>query len=325
MLKLTRALVKKSREAFLLALEIFNKPTVGYRAESFSIFFSNAWELLLKATLYEQAKGKKLSIFLKKERNKKRLTITLDNCLEKIFLNKNERIRKNIEYISEIRNEAAHLVIQELDPYFSRAFQSGVINYVNYLKNTFNIDINQYLNPGLISLISDKDRIVDMKILRKKYNKEDFKSIINWIQKFSELEKLGTEGAISINHTIAIVRNTNKADFIISAGGKGDNKAIIIEKLKDPNITHIFNRSEAIKEIIQRIQKGLRFTEYDFEAYVFTKGYKKTNNEYYWKSKYGNSPQYSQKFVDEFIGEINTKSLIQRRKQYQQHLKVVKK
>jgi len=43
------ALLEKSEEAYLMALEIINKPTIKYRTEGFCFFICNAWELLLKA------------------------------------------------------------------------------------------------------------------------------------------------------------------------------------------------------------------------------------------------------------------------------------
>lgn len=325
MRKLTKSLLNKGNSAFLLSLELFNKPTISYRMESFSLLFSNAWELLLKAYIYEDTGGKKLSIFRKKKRNEKRKSISIDDCLNKVFLDQNDPVRKNIEYISEIRNEASHLIVNELDPYFSRAFQAGVINYVDYLQQWFKVDINEKLNPGLISLISDKDRIADLGILRRKYNKEDFKSITHWIEKFDELDKLGNKATISIKHTIAIVKNPKYAEFVISSGNSGKRKAVIIEKVKDPNITHLYNRKLAILEIRKRIPQKLYFTEYTFEAYTFVKGIKKTNNDYFWKGKYSGSGQYSQKFIDEFIQAINKdpRSLETWRVQYRQHLKMV--
>lgn len=42
-------LIEKSIEAFMLGLEIYNKPTIRYRIEGFSFFIINAWELMLKA------------------------------------------------------------------------------------------------------------------------------------------------------------------------------------------------------------------------------------------------------------------------------------
>ena len=51
--KLEDKLVEKSIEAFIVGLELYNKPTIKYRIEGFSFFIVNAWELMLKANLIE--------------------------------------------------------------------------------------------------------------------------------------------------------------------------------------------------------------------------------------------------------------------------------
>ena len=72
--KLSRKLLEKSENAFLLALEIYNKPTVEYRVESFCMLFINAWELMLKAHLIEEAKNVKV-IFVKGSKRKETITL----------------------------------------------------------------------------------------------------------------------------------------------------------------------------------------------------------------------------------------------------------
>ena len=52
-----KRLVDKSIESFLMAIEVYNKPTIHYRIEGFSMFICNAWELLLKAQLFVQHYG----------------------------------------------------------------------------------------------------------------------------------------------------------------------------------------------------------------------------------------------------------------------------
>ena len=46
---LIEKLLEKSKEVFLLAIEIYNRPTIKYRVEGFALFICNAWELMLKA------------------------------------------------------------------------------------------------------------------------------------------------------------------------------------------------------------------------------------------------------------------------------------
>jgi uncharacterized protein DUF3644 len=43
--RLTRHLLDRSQQAFALALEIFNKPTIAYRIEGFCFFYVNAWNV----------------------------------------------------------------------------------------------------------------------------------------------------------------------------------------------------------------------------------------------------------------------------------------
>ena len=47
--KIEEKLIEKSKEAFCLAIELYNKPMIKYRVEGFSHFICNAWELMLKA------------------------------------------------------------------------------------------------------------------------------------------------------------------------------------------------------------------------------------------------------------------------------------
>ena len=84
MRRLSKKLLAKSTDAFVMAIEVYNKPTIQYRIEGFSFFYINAWELLLKARIIETTK-KENSIYKKKERNKKRISISLRDCLGVVF------------------------------------------------------------------------------------------------------------------------------------------------------------------------------------------------------------------------------------------------
>lgn len=319
--KLSRQLVCKSKEAFLLGLELYNKPTIDYRAESFSLLFTNSWELLLKAHIYEKSYGKKTSIFRKKERNKKRQSISLDECLDKVFTNVNDPIKRNIEYISEVRNEAAHLVVQELYPFFSRVFQSGIFNYVKMLNDWFDININTDVGPGLISFVTDVGQISSIQLLKDKYSKEDAGVILGWIDKFQKLQQLGNKAAISFDFKIALMKNPKKADIVLSTGASGDISATVIEKQKDPDSTHPYSRSKAIELVRNRLPQATRFTTYDFEAYCFANSIKSANNDCYYKGKYSGAGQFSDKFINELVQAANPKTLKQWRSRYHQFLK----
>ena len=51
--KMYQKLVKRSLDAFTLALEIYNRPSLSNRVEAFTIMMVNAWELFLKAEILD--------------------------------------------------------------------------------------------------------------------------------------------------------------------------------------------------------------------------------------------------------------------------------
>lgn len=85
-----KRLIEKSIEAFIMGLEIYNKPTIKYRIEGFSFFIVNAWELMLKATLIKRGD----SIYFSDKPDR---TLSVESAIKKIYTDKNTRIRLNLE------------------------------------------------------------------------------------------------------------------------------------------------------------------------------------------------------------------------------------
>nr|WP_245195834.1 DUF3644 domain-containing protein [Aeromonas sanarellii] len=51
--KMYQQLIKRSLDAFTLALEVYNRPSLCNRVEAFTIMMVNAWELFLKAEILD--------------------------------------------------------------------------------------------------------------------------------------------------------------------------------------------------------------------------------------------------------------------------------
>ena len=126
--RLAKALLRKSRENMLLALELYNRPSLDNRMDGFVLCFCTSWEQLLKAILIER--NGEPSIFKPHRRKKGRIreTISLRECLERQF-NKPDLVRRNIDRIAYYRDQAVHLLMPEIQGQISRLFQSGVMNY----------------------------------------------------------------------------------------------------------------------------------------------------------------------------------------------------
>lgn len=307
MKRLSRQLLKKSQEAFLLSLEIYNKPTIQYRLESFCFFFSNAWELLLKAYLIEGTKSEK-TIFYPKEKNKIRKSITLRDALKRLFPNEKDPIRKNIEDIADLRDAATHLVVCELETIYVGLFQAGVLNYLDKLKEWFGINVSDRISPAMLSLIFDIGKVSPV-MLRKRHGKEvaDFfttktKDIENNISGISDKKY-----CISVEYKLALVKNPKDADITLSSGAQGKFSGTIIEVPRDPSLTHPFRQLDCINQVREKSSKDTRFNSYDFQA-ILNKEKIRGNGKYHYRyAAFGNN-SYSPELVDYIVNKIQANS-----------------
>lgn len=305
MKRLSRQLLGKSQEAFLLSLEIYNKPTIQYRLEAFCFFFTNAWELMLKAYLLEGTKSEK-SIFYLKEKNKPRKSITLRDALRRVFPNEKDPIRKNIEDIADLRDSATHLIVQELESIYVGLFQAGVLNYLEKLKDWFGVNITDKISPAMLSLIFDIGKVTPV-ILKKRHGRE----ISNFFDiKSSEIENninslADKKYCISVEYKLALVKNPKDADITLSAGPQGKFSGTIIEVPKDPSLTHPFRQIDCIDQIKERITDKAVFNSYDFQAILHKEKIRGNNRYHYRYAAFGNN-SYSPELVDFIVNKIKS-------------------
>ncbi len=72
-------LLENSIEAYILALETINRLSIKYRMETFTYLICNAWELMLKAKIIQDA-GNRRAIYYKKKRNEPLRSLALPDC-----------------------------------------------------------------------------------------------------------------------------------------------------------------------------------------------------------------------------------------------------
>lgn len=139
-------LVKKSREAALAAVQIFNNPSITFKAESYIVLMIIAWTYLLHA--YYREKGIEYRYF--KEGEKRRKFDTTKNGaykyweLERCLNTKESPIDKdssnNLCFLIELRHEIEHQMTTRIDDLLSARFQACCLNYNEYLKKFFGDD-----------------------------------------------------------------------------------------------------------------------------------------------------------------------------------------
>jgi len=304
MSKLFRSLRESSIEAIVLSLEIINKLSISYRLQTFAFLFCNAWELLLKAKLVAD----KRKIFYRKKRGKPRLSLSLDDCLARLFTDADDPIKLNIERVAELRNNAMHLVIPAVPPDVMALFQAGVINYCNKLREWLGVEISQRIPLGMMSLVYDVDpsaHPLDGALLKRKVPAQS----LVWLKAFqdsvrAQADNLGTakdQFYIPINLKLALVKNPKAADVVLSSGPRGK-EAVLVEVPKNPDTTHPYRQKDVIAAVNPRITAPHAINSYDLLCV------RKVHNiepkaEFYYKSKFA-SPQYSGAFVDWIVEQF---------------------
>lgn len=313
--KLIDTMLKKSQDSFVLAIELFNKPTINLRVEGFCFFICNAWELMFKAYLLKNHKR----IYYKDKKNTNR-TISLTECVRSILTNDKDPVRINLEIIIGIRNTATHLIIPEYAYLMSSVFLACVKNYSLKMKSYFDIAVADNLSSGLLSLFIP-DTINKGEILQK-YGKNIatmYKSKETFLDSvFKDNSKDGIVSSnLALSMSISAVKSKDKADLKVYKSAKDDADAKIIIQPTDVNITHPLNRNKVIVMVNDELdQKGLKFNKISlissdrFNSYtfnLFSNYYNiKQNQSYTYTHVIGKNKQYtySLSLVQKIVNEI---------------------
>ncbi len=296
-------LINRSLQAFYLSIGTYNNPVLKYRVESFSILIANAWELLLKARIIEKYGEEEI----KRTQDK---TISLLTAVAKVFPEKSNPIRKNIEKINELRDKSIHLLIPDIQKTLSRIFQASVLNYLECIEefkyhNPYGTEM-----PGLLSLISDKNELDDINIINK-YG-ENTKTIVKkFLEDFNkeEDEIKSYHLAIPLEYKVVLTKKEGEGDLKLSISDEGAN-AKLIEVPKDHNRTHPYTS----KDIIQKINEILfaekfdeKMTSYTFQGMLLIENIRTTHdNQYYHLIENPKTHTYSDLLIDLVMHKIKT-------------------
>lgn len=165
MKSVSRELLDRSVLAMAAAIEIYNKPGLPYRNESFTILAVNGWELLLKSRWLVLNKNRKSSLYvyehrktskgtrsarryIKRTRSRTPFTHDLSYLAEQLANQKflDNSARKNLGILLEFRDSATHFYSQS--PAFgTRLYEIGaacVKNFVNTVQDWFGRDLSEF-------------------------------------------------------------------------------------------------------------------------------------------------------------------------------------
>lgn len=262
--KLEDRLLDKSKEAFAMAIELYNKPTIHYRVEGFAIFICNAWELMLKAYMLKNF-GEK-SIYYTDNPHR---TLTLENCIQKVFTNNKDPLRINIEKIIELRNTSTHFITEEYEMVYVPLFQSCVLNFNEKMMAFHNVDMTTIIPQNFLTLSVSMKALDESEIIAK-YPEEIAQKLITTSENIAEsIQSNNAKFAIKIEHYHYITKNKDKATSVVGIDNNADAKVKIIKELKDPNVTHKYSSTNCVSEIQSRLNRSNTILKFNGEEKTF--------------------------------------------------------
>lgn len=299
-------LVNKSIEAFILGLEIYNKPTIRYRVEGFSFFVVNAWELMLKAEMLNRG----LSIYFKDNSAR---TIGVDVAIRQIYTDKNSRIRLNLEKIIELRNISTHYITEDYEQKYAPLFQACALNYANELKRFHKVDISDYIPQNFLTITANYEPL-DNEQIKLKYAPEIAERLIQQANDISVLNETyhSDKFAINIRQNLYITKKKDEADFKVAISKDAKTPVEIVKELKDPADTHKYSFNNVVTAVREKMNKDNVRIAYEkgFNTYVLSMVIDfynvKAEPKYAYKHSIGNQETYtySQQFVEFVFSEI---------------------
>lgn len=140
-----KELIKKSRDAALCAIQVYNNPSVSFKAESHIVLMMIAWTYLLHA--YYRSKGIDYRYYKLVGRRKKYDTTkqnsykywSLEDCISCFGSPLDAHSVRNLKFLIGLRHEIEHTMTPSIDDIISAKLQACCLNYNRYLKELFGV------------------------------------------------------------------------------------------------------------------------------------------------------------------------------------------
>lgn len=138
-------LIKKSREAILAAVQIYNNPQITFKSESFITLAVIAWTYLMHA--YYRGQGIEYRYYTQRGKKKQFHKTSkgadkfweLERCLNCKECPLDPDTKNNLKFLIGIRHEIEHQMTNQIDEFLSAKLQACAINYDYYVSQFFGV------------------------------------------------------------------------------------------------------------------------------------------------------------------------------------------
>jgi Protein of unknown function (DUF3644) len=238
-------LLRKSREAALAAVQVFNNPNITFKSEIFIVMMVIAWTYLLHAYYrgqcieyrhYRQVGSKRKFIRTSRGAHKH---WGLEQCLDDTACPLAQEVKLNLKFLIGLRHEIEHQMTTRIDDLLSARFQACCLNYNDAIQSLFGerYGIDQHLAFSLQFSALQDEQIEQLNAL-----KDLPKNIATFIEGFdgslSDDEFNDSKYSYRVIFVPKLVNKKGQADKVIEFISPDS------EQAKEMNVTYA-----AIKEI----------------------------------------------------------------------------
>lgn len=244
-------LLKKSREAALAAVQVFNNPAITFKSEIFIVMMVISWTYLLHAHFRKHGIEYR---YFKASGTRKRFDRTtkgaykfweLERCLNDNDTPVDKATANNLRFLIGLRHEIEHQMTSRLDEHLSARFQACCLNYNNLIKRLFGSEygIDKHLSFSLQFSAINTDQLealhgaeglppnirafinaFDSELTEAEFNDPRFAYRVLFVPKTAnrkgqadkviEFIKADSELAKDVNKHYAVVKETEKAKYL---------------------------------------------------------------------------------------------------------------
>ena len=292
---LSDRLVERAKDNFALALECYNRPTLDNRIDAFALLCVTAWEQLLKARWVE--KSVPHAIFRPQKAGHRRESVGLTECIAALLPDAKDPVRRNLEEVAELRHEAAHLAVRDLQGHFARVFQACVFNFSRNFRDFTGKNALPGHSVGLLALASEPGQLVSGP-LEKLYGQVVAHEILDRVQRLAELETTIADDrfAIPVEYTLSITKHGRDGDVQLVSASAAPLTAVVFSKPTDPDKESPYRAREVCTKLSAEL--GVNFRDYDLQTVLAKEGWKKSDNEFHHLRKNPDTPKYSERAVE---------------------------
>lgn len=263
-------LLNKSIDAYVLSLETINQISVSYRIEAFAYLICNAWELLLKARILYLTRDRRSILRPKSRQDRVQETKSLRECLKIVYPSEKHPIRRNLELVTNLRDDATHLTIGPVPKDLLALFQACVLNYHKELNSWFEISLSDRVPVGMMTIVYDltPDAFeLGAPILRKQMDKATFLYLSRMKQEI-DTSRAEFEGAadfaIAFDYKLGLAKRPKGADIVLTQG-EGGVPLGMVNVPRDPDKTHPYFQQEVIDRFNELVG-GNKMNRHNFQC-----------------------------------------------------------